>query len=184
MFAPAPVELTGVPPPESAWPALVRDDLFIPHTSRSGWLGDRGEGWRTAWRSIARRPLTGHGPGNWIGAASQNTTDPFVRTFFQFLQFTHQDLLQFAVEWGLPATLGWWGLLTGSVVVVICACHWPHPPLRGLMIASACALAAVLLQAQVDFPLQMPAIALNVSVLAALCWAGATAAPTAHSQPA
>ena len=44
------------------------------------------------------------------------------------------------------------------------------------------ARAVVLLQAQVDFPLQMPAIALNVLVLVALCWAGATAAP--HPLPA
>ena len=184
MFAAAPAAPVGVPPPESAWPALIRDDLFIPHTSRPGWLGDRAEGWRTALRSIARRPLTGHGPGNWIGAASQNTTDPFVRTFFQFLQFAHQDLLQFAVEWGLPATLGWWGFLTGAILVVLHSCRWPDPPQRGLVLAAACALGAVLLQAQVDFPLHMPAIALNVLVLVALCWAGATALPAPLPVPA
>ena len=160
--------------PESAWPALVRDDLFIPHTSQAGWFGDRGESWRTALRSIAERPLTGHGPGNWMGAASRNTDDPFVRTFFQFLQFTHQDLLQFAVEWGLPATLGWWGLLAGGIVVVLRAPQWRSPVHRQLAIAAACALAAVLLQAQIDFPLQIPAVTLNAVVLAALCWAGAT----------
>lgn len=172
MFVSAPVASLQVKPPESAWPALIRDDLFIPNTSQGGWLGDRGEGWRTALRSIAARPLTGHGPGNWMGAASHHTDDPFVRTFFQFLQFTHQDLLQFAVEWGLPATLGWWGLLVGALVAVFRARHWLSPLHRQIGIAAACGLAAVLLQAQVDFPLQMPAIALNVIVLAALCWAG------------
>jgi hypothetical protein len=161
--------------PESAWPALIRDDLFIPHTSQGGWFGDRGESWRTALRSIAERPFTGHGPGNWMGAASHHTDDPFVRTFFQFLQFTHQDLLQFAVEWGVPATLGWWSLLVGALVVVVRVPHWLSPLHRQLGIAAACGLAAVLLQAQVDFPLQMPAVALNIIVLAALCWACATA---------
>jgi len=174
MFAPPPVVARQVQPPESAWPALIRDDLFIPHTSQPGWLGDRGESWRTAGRSIAARPLTGHGPANWMGAASRHTDDPFVRTFFQFLQFTHQDLLQFAVEWGVPATLGWWGLLAGAVIAVLRVRHWLSPLHRLLGIAAACALAAVLLQAQGDFPLQMPAIALNAIVLAALCWTGAT----------
>lgn len=175
MFADAPIVTPAVRPGESAWPALIRDDLFIPHTSRAGWLGDRGESWRTALRSIAERPLTGHGPGNWMGAASHHSDEPFVRTFFQFVQFTHQDLLQFAVEWGVPATLGWWSLLVGALVVVLRVPHWLSPLHRQLGIAAACGLAAVLLQAQVDFPLQMPAVALNVIVLAALCWAGATA---------
>ncbi len=180
MFAETNATVTTVAPPESAWPALMRDDLFIARTWRSGWFGDRGESWRTALRSIAARPLTGHGPGNWLGAASQNTTDPFVRTFFQFLQFTHQDLLQFAVEWGLPATLGWWGLLAGALVTVVRARDWRSSLHRRLAIAAACALAAVLLQAQGDFPLQMPAIAFNVIVLAALGWAGASARPPAR----
>jgi O-antigen ligase len=172
MFVAAPAGPGPAPPPESAWPALIRDDLFIPYTSREGWFGDRGESWRTALRSIAERPLTGHGPGNWMGAASRNTGDPFVRTFYQFLQFTHQDLLQFAVEWGVPATLGWWGLLAGGIVAVLRARRRAGPPHRPLALGAACALAAVLLQAQLDFPLQIPAVALNVIVLAALCWAG------------
>jgi len=173
MWASAPVMLETVPSRESDWPALMRDDLFVPHSSRSGWLGDRGEGWRTALRAIGERPLTGHGPGNWIGAASRHTDDPFVRTFFQFLQFTHQDLLQFAVEWGLPATFGWWGLLVGAVVSALFLRAGPDPVRHAVGIAAACALAAVLLQAQADFPLQMPAITFNVIVLAALAWAAA-----------
>ena len=174
IFEGAPVGTTPTRLPESAWPALIRDDLFIPHTSHVGWFGDRGESWRTALRSIVDRPFTGHGPGNWMGAASQHTDDPFVRTFFQFLQFTHQDVLQSAVEWGLPATLGWWGLLAGALVAVFRARHWLSERHRQLGIAAACGLAAVLLQAQIDFPLQIPAVAFNVVILAALGWAGAT----------
>jgi hypothetical protein len=174
MWDGAPVGSTPARLPESAWPALIRDDLFIPHTSHVGWLGDRGESWRTALRSIMDRPVTGHGPGNWMGAASHHTDDPFVRTFFQFLQFTHQDVLQFAVEWGLPATLGWCGLLAGALVAVFRARHWLSERHRQLGIAAACGLAAVLLQSQIDFPLQIPAVAFNVVLLAALGWAGAT----------
>ena len=177
MFAATPALSVQTRPPESAWPALMRDDLFVPNTSQGGWFGDRGESWRTALRSIAERPFTGHGPGNWMGAASHHTDDPFVRTFFQFLQFTHQDLLQFAVEWGVPATFGWWGLLAGAIVVVLCTRCWLSPLHRQLGIAAACALAAVLLQAQIDFPLEIPAIAFNAIVLAALCWASVGSHP-------
>ncbi len=184
MFEPARVVALATPPPESAWPALIRDDLFIPGTSRSGWFGDRGEGWHTALRSIAERPWFGHGPGNWMGAASHHSQDPFVRTFFQFLQFAHQDVLQFAVEWGIPAALGWWGLLVGALITVIRARHWLSPLHRHLAIAAACGLAAVLVQAQLDFPLEMPAIALNVIMLAALCWANAAPLPLARATPA
>lgn len=178
LLADRPAAAVQALPPESQWPALMRADLFVPHHTPAGRLGDRGESWRTAARSVADRPLTGHGPGNWMGAASQHSTDPFVRTFFQFLQFTHQDLLQFAVEWGLPATLGWWGLLVGGLIAVIRVRRWTSPLHRQLGIAAACGLAAVLLQSQADFPLQMPAVALNVVVLTALCWAGPAPAPT------
>lgn len=182
LFSASPVSVQPITPPESAWPALIRDDLFIPRTSHAGWFGDRGESWSTAWRSIAERPLTGHGPGNWIGAASRHSTDPFVRTFYQFLQFTHQDLLQFAVEWGVPAMLAWWSLLVGALVLVVRARRWLSPLHRQIAIAAACGLAAVLLQAQGDFPLQMPAITLNVIVLAALGWAG-VGVPPPHLAP-
>jgi hypothetical protein len=173
LFYPAPAAPAQPIPPESAWPALIRDDLFIANVYQDGWMSDRGESWRTALRSIAERPLSGHGPGNWIGAASQNTEDPFIRTFFLYLQFAHQDLLQFAVEWGVPAALGWWGLLAGGLLAVIRARFWVSSLHRCLGIAAACGLAAVLLQAQIDFPLQMPAIALNAIVLSALAWAAA-----------
>lgn len=171
MFSPVPDGPVEIQPPESAWPSLLRDDLFIPHAPPPGWLGDRSESWRTGVRALAARPLTGHGPGNWMAAASRHTQDPFVRTFFQSLQFAYQDTLQFAVEWGVPAALGWWGLLVGAVGSVICARAWLDPFRRSLATAAACALAAVLIQAQFDSPLQMPAIAFNVIVLAALGWA-------------
>lgn len=183
VFAAAPAAPVSLPPPESAWPALMRDDLFVPSAAAGGWFGDRRESWRTARRAIAARPLTGHGPGNWMGAASRESSDPFVRTFFQSLQFAYQDVLQFATEWGVPATLAWWGLLTGAVVAVLRGPDAPSPLHRALGLAAAGGLAAVLLQSQIDFPLQIPAVALNAVVLAALCWAAAGRVPP-ESAPA
>lgn len=171
-----PVTIPFIQPAESEWPALMRDDMVIPGTSHSGWFGDRLFGWRAAVDAIAARPMTGHGPGNWMGAASRHTDDPFVRTFYQFLQFAHNDPLQTAVEWGVPAALAVWTLFVGAIVAVFNA----RLRLRidteqfALAVAAACGLVAVLLQAQLDFPLQIPALALNAVVLAALCWAGAT----------
>jgi len=182
MFTPAPVATPAVLVPESAWPGLVRDDLFIPPVASARWFGDRGESWRTAGRAIAARPLTGHGPGNWIGAASRHSGDPFVRTFFLYLQFTHQDFLQFAVEWGVPAALAWITLLVGALWSVVRTHARTAPIPHNLALGAAAGLAAVLLQAQGDFPLQMPAVAFNVIVLVALGWAVA-ARPVGASRP-
>ncbi len=167
-----PVSIQKIQPAEADWPALMRDDLVIAGTSHPGWFGDREVGWRAALSAIAARPLAGHGPGNWIGAASRHTDDPFVRTFYQFLQFTHHDPLQTAVEWGVPAALALWTLLLGAIVSV--ARLHRRPPLA---LAAACALAALLLQSQLDFPFQIPALALHAAVLAALCHAAANRAP-------
>ena len=159
------------PAPEADWPVLMRDDLFIPDVTEGGGVafGTRGESWLTALRAIAARPITGHGPSDWMGAASRHSADPFVRTFFLFVQFTHQDTLQFAVEWGVPAALAWWTVLIGAVVAGLRTRHAPGAA-RPLGLAAACALAAVLLQSLADFPLQIPAIAYNAVVLAALAW--------------
>ena len=162
----------GAPPSPAEWPALMRADLFVPYTFSTGLLGVRLEGWRTALRSIADRPLTGHGPANWMGAASRHSIDPFVRTFYQFLQFAHQDTLQSAVELGLPAALAWWALLLGGALAAFRPARNTSRSRRLLARAAGCGLVAVLLQAQMDFPLQIPAVALNVAVLAALAWAG------------
>lgn len=161
LINPAPVVV--IQPLESAWAGLLRDDLLIPGTSHPGWFGDRAVAWRAAASAIMEKPFIGHGPGNWMGAASHHSNDPFVRTFYQFLQFTHQDPLQTAVEWGIPAALALGTLLVGALVTVV---RTPDP----LALAAACGLAAVLLQAQLDFPLQIPAIALNTVMLAALGW--------------
>ena len=153
-------------PPENLWPALVREDLLIPNRYNAGMFGDRGEAQRAAWRAIGARPLTGHGPGNWLGAVSHYSTDPYVRTFYLYLQFTHEDFLQAWVEWGLPGCISLVCLLTGGLLVML---RFPLPLNSGktfLSLAAATGLAAVLLQSLIDFPLQIPAVALNTYVLA------------------
>lgn len=163
---PAADALRPVPPHQ--WTTAMRDDLVVPGGPQPGLLGDRLESWRTAGRAIAARPFTGHGPGNWRGAASHHSADPFVRTFFLYLQFTHQEFLQRAVEWGLIGAAGYALILFGGPVAFARARAWTSPRHRALGLAAACGLAAVLLQAQLDFPLQIPAVALNATLLSAL----------------
>ncbi len=169
--APPPQAAAYQHPPQADWDGLMRDDLFIPSTADTGPMADRVEAWRTAGRAIATRPLTGHGPANWIAAAGWHSADPFVRTFYLYLQFTHNDLLQVAAEWGAPFAFAWAILLVGGVVNVVRTVTWQSRAHRRIGIAAACGVSAVLLQSLLDFPLHIPAIAFNATVLAALGWA-------------
>ncbi len=161
--------LAEAPPPPAAWPRLMRDDLFIPSDHRAYPLGDRGAAYATAAAAIADRPWFGWGPGGWMAAAAAHSADPFIRTFFLMLQFTHEDYLQTGVEWGLIGALGWALLVPGAWVHALA--RLGRRPERDLIGAGAvAALAAVLIQSLIDFPLQIPAVQFNVVALAALAW--------------
>lgn len=156
-------------PPASEWPRLMRDDLFVPSDHRDYPLGDRGAGYAAALAAIADRPAFGWGPGGWTAAAAAHSADPFVRTFFLHVQFTHNDLLQTAVEWGLLGALGWVLLVPAGVVHALR--QLGAQPSRDYLAAGAVvALVAVFAQSTIDFPLQIPAIQFNVIALSALAW--------------
>ena len=157
-------------PPESEWSAYVGGDLIIHASGHQRTFGIRQVAYEDALAAIHARPWFGHGPANWIGAASRYSDDPKVRTFFQLLQFTHQDVLQFAVEWGVIGALGWWGLLAGGLLR-LAYLNFSGRVLGAVEIGVFFALGGVLLQSQWDFPLQMPGIALNVAVLTGVAWA-------------
>lgn len=170
VWKPAPVVAAVAPLTESEWPKRMRDDLFIPSSAGSMLLGTRSVAYEAAFAAIAAHPLFGHGPANWMGAASQYSHDPLVRTFFQYLQFTHNDYLQAAVQFGVVSAIGWALLLGGGAISVICIA-WRRRQADPLTLAAAVAALAVLLQSLWDFPLQMGAIVLNVAILSGLCWA-------------
>ncbi|HEY4247251.1 MAG TPA: O-antigen ligase family protein [Lacunisphaera sp.] len=166
----APAHAARAIPPENTWPALVRDDLLIPNIYDSGTLGDRGEAQRTALRAIAARPLEGHGPGNWSGAASRHSSDPYVRSFYLYLQFAHDDFLQTWTEWGAAGFVCMVTLLPGAIIAVSRSEPLTDQAVSILGICAAAGLTMVLLQSLLDFPLQIPAVSLNASVLAGLGW--------------
>ncbi|PTY05455.1 hypothetical protein DB347_13825 [Opitutaceae bacterium EW11] len=177
------------PPPRTAWPDLVRDDLAIPWDQSHYFLGDRGAAYVFACNVVLNRPLFGYGPGGWIAAVSQSAENPAVGTFYLYLQFTHEDFLQTLVEWGiLGATLT--GVLLGGGL-------WTgvrrlrrdakrptgRPDTPALVLGALGGLVAVLVQSLIDFPLQIPANALYASMLLALCWSSTPRRAIRESRP-
>jgi O-antigen ligase len=181
--APA-AKTTRAIPAESEWPHLVRDDLLIPNVYNSRAWGDRSEAQRTATHAISARPLTGHGPGNWAAAASHFSSDPYLRSFYLYLQFSHEDFLQRWTEWGLGGFISLILLLPGAVVAGYRAISIKDPLIATLTFSATLGLAAVLLQSLLDFPLQIPAVALNASVLAGLAWSAVYHSRTSTFSPA
>jgi hypothetical protein len=173
-------EIEGAGPPAAAvppqeWQARMRDDLFIPSEHANFILGDRGAAYQTAARAISERPWFGWGPAGWMAAAAANTDDPFIRTFFQMMQFTHEDYLQTIVEWGLVGAAGWALLVAGGLAHGLLALR-SNAGLDPIGAGAAVGLAAVMAQSLIDFPLQIPAIQLNAVALAALAWSARPAA--------
>lgn len=157
------------PPPPETWPKRMRGDLFVASDHGGYVLGDRGAAYGAAWRAIEHRPWLGWGPGGWIAAAAAHSVDPFVRTFFLYLQFVHNDYLQTLVEWGLVGAVGWALLVWGGVLHALR--QLARQPALDLFGAGAvAALMALFAQSLVDFPLQIPAIQLNATLLTALTW--------------
>jgi O-antigen ligase len=162
------------PPPMSEWPRIMRDDLFIPSDHRAYPLGDRGATYATALAAIAERPWFGWSPGGWMAAASAHSVDPFVRTFFLTVQFTHNDLLQACVEWGLVGATGWMLVIGGAVAFALGRLR-QFPARDYLAAGAAVGLTSVLVQSAIDFPLQIPAVQFNALALAGLAWSAPVA---------
>jgi O-antigen ligase len=155
--------------PVEDWPNLMRDDLFVPSQHGEYPLGDRGAAYATAVAAIKERPWFGWGPQGWTAAAAALSNDPFIRTFYLMVQFTHSDYLQTCVEWGLIGAAGWALLIPASVVNAFRRLG-SHPSHDFVGAAAASALVAVLVQSLIDFPLQIPAVFFNVIALSALAW--------------
>ena len=171
--------VTAAPAVEE-WSRLMRDDLFVPSEHGDYPLGDRGSAYATAWAAIKARPWFGWGPGGWTAAAAAISTDPFIRTFYLMVQFTHNDYLQICVEWGLIGAAGWALLLPGAAVNAFRRLR-RRPSQDFIGAAAATALVAVLVQSSIDFPLQIPAVQFNALALSALAWSIPKALPPGQS---
>jgi O-antigen ligase len=76
----------------------------------------------------------------------------------------HNDILEFAAGFGLPAAFLWWGLLAWLVVIcgrgVIVRRRYRMLPALGLAATILVAIHSIF-----DFSLQMPAVALTYAVI-------------------
>lgn len=157
----------------------IRPDGFILSTQEGAFLGDRGVAATTCLRMIPKSGLLGFGPGSWAATYPHFTEDPFVRTFFLYLQFAHSDWLQTVVEWGLLGALGWALLVAGGFRQILRRLRWTRRMKTGLgrrEILSAAVLASlvgILIHGSIDFPLQIPSLQLYFIVLLGLAWRSA-----------
>ena len=82
--------------------ANTRGDRLIPNSD-----GGRRNGWVAAFRMALDTSVVGPGPGTWSRRAALYYSDSVVASFFQYLQFAHNDLLQTAAEQGLFPLFAW-----------------------------------------------------------------------------
>lgn len=130
-------------------------------------LGDRRLAWRTAVRMWAAAPVFGHGPGGWSRAYAMYTEDPMLRTFVLYLQFAHNDFLQTAAEYGAVGTLGWTLILVSALVSLHARWTGKRRRVAFTAVAAGAGLCAFLLQAGIEFPLQIPGIQAAAALLCA-----------------
>ena len=121
---------------------------------------------REALEIISQAPVTGMGGGTWfIAFTSWRAWD------HGFFDHAHNDYLEFAVEFGIPATL----LLGVFVLLSLRRClkqlaSRRHPLVLGSAFACLMAIIAVATHALVEFNLHIPANAATFMILLALPW--------------
>ncbi len=158
--------------PLLALTSIWRSDASLPMQSQSLLFDHyRMEVWQTALRQSSAAPLLGGGPGSFLYQAREQRVAPAPHDDY----FVHNDWLQAAAEFGLPALL---------LALLVAGCHW-FGGLRlyregvhrlgftlrsgshraAITLAAMAILAATLIHSLFDFNLQIPANAL----LAAAC---------------
>ncbi len=103
--------------------------------------------------------------------------------------FAHEDYLQTVLEWGWLGTV-WWTLLVAVGLYRAIRTYarrelFPSKTDRHLVLAAILGVCGTLVQAAIDFPLQVASIRLFFLVLLAFCWASPNllSAPTEEVSP-
>jgi hypothetical protein len=128
------------------------------------WEGDiRLIGRESAWRMAGDFPLFGTGLGTFAHVY------PSYKIHGPMLYFAHCDLLQWMVEMGLVGTiLAAAILVTGAWTVIVGWFRLKDPFFRRLLLGSALACVAFMAHGLVDFPLEIPGVAILFVALAAV----------------
>jgi hypothetical protein len=100
---------------------------------------------------------------------------PLGNTSLALRDFAHEDYLQTILEWGWLGSLWWFLLIAGGLYRALKTYFrrefFPSKTDRHLVLAGILGVCGTLVQALIDFPLQVPSIRLFFLVLLALCWA-------------
>jgi O-antigen ligase len=122
---------------------------------REALTSDRLELWNEAERLMALHPLRGVGPAGFDDYAPLALRDPS-----NLLFWAHNDFLQQGAELGVPGLLLLLGLFAWGFIAL-----WANPAADAFVALAAAALAAVGIQACVDYVLHYPAVALATAAL-------------------
>ncbi len=117
---------------------------------------------------IKQHPITGTGAGSFYSSFPSVTAPPGINRYYNF---AHNDYLQFAIEYGLPATLLLGFLVLRSFAHAQYALRNRHKNLmKGMGFAAMMAIIGQLIHISVDFTLQPPANAIYFIVILAMGW--------------
>ncbi len=136
--------------------------------------------WRDTLRLIADHPLLGVGAGNYPWAFKGYQT--FVTDLL--VDYAHNDYLQAAADWGLPAAGIFFGVLIFLVVrTARAAIDAGRRSRRELLAGCAGGITALLFHSLTDFNLHIPANAMVFAALAGMSWGMARRTEVAMINP-
>jgi len=129
--------------------------------------GERGVLYRDTLKLVADHPLAGIGPGTYrFRFRPYQSTGLSVR-----FDHAHNDYLETAAEWGIPAALLFWGFVAWRFLAAARAALAERETWRrGLALGSAAAIFTILVHSMVDFNLQIPANLTLLAVVLGLAW--------------
>ncbi len=125
-------------------------------------------------------PLLGTGPGSYQAALTRYK----VRIYLGgYIDHGHNDYLEFTAENGIIGFLILATFVSLAFVTALRVHYRRHSPtMRGITFGVMMSIVALLIQLTVDFPLQIPAIALTFMVILALPWLTAHLNPGNHAE--
>ncbi|SEA34203.1 O-Antigen ligase [Microbulbifer marinus] len=116
---------------------------------------------------IEQHPIAGTGGGSFY-STFPSVKGPGIQTFYDL---AHNDYLQFAIEFGLPATLLLGAVVLWSLALAFSALRNRRNSLmQGMAFSAVMAIIAELMMLATDFHLQAPATALYFMLCLAVAW--------------
>lgn len=142
-------------------------------TEVSASAGGRIGAYKQFWNAVPQVGFFGLGPGM-FQLAFPYQISPLGNVSIGLREYAHEDYFQTLLEWGWFGTI-WWTLLVGGGLYRAFKSHakkeqFTSKTERHLLLAAMLGVMGSLLEAAIDFPLQIASIRLFFLVLLAVCW--------------